>query len=84
MRIYNGDNGGEVTMMIATMTARVKMITGMVRHGNGQQQLLVGQLLHGYRRRWMSCYDRSRNNDNVDKGTNDTLPFFTDIGYHDV
>ena len=48
-------------MMIATMT--VKMTSGILRHGNGQQQLLAGQLLPGFRLRWMSCYDRSRNMD---------------------
>ena len=64
---------GEVTMMIATMTAPVKMTSGILRHGNGQQQLLVGQLLHAYRVRWMSCYDRSRNNDSANKGTNVTI-----------
>ena len=55
----------EVTMMVATMTAPVKMTSGILRHGNGQQRMLAGQLLHGFYGGWMSCFDRSRNNENI-------------------
>merc|ERR1719237_2014506 len=31
---------------------------GILRHGNGQQRMLAGQLLHGFYGGWMSCFDR--------------------------